>query len=38
MTHTTRNMTRALLSFAVIALISACASTPPTPTVDYKSD
>ena len=38
MINTTRNTTRALLSFAVIALIAACASTPPTPTVDYKSD
>ena len=38
MIHTTRNTTRALLSLAVIALIAACASAPPTPTVDYKSD
>ena len=38
MIHATTNTTRALLSFADIALIAACASTPPTPTVDYKSD
>ena len=38
MIHTTRNTTRALLSLAIIGLIAACASTPPTPTVDYKSD
>ena len=38
MIHATTNTTRALLSFAAIALIAACASAPPTPTVDYKSD
>jgi hypothetical protein len=30
MIHTTRNTTRALLSLAIIGLIAACASTPPT--------
>ena len=38
MIRPTRNTMRALLSLAIIALIAACASTPPTPTVDYKSD
>jgi hypothetical protein len=38
MTHKPLYTMRALLSLAAVALIAACASTPPVPTVDYKSD
>jgi hypothetical protein len=38
MTHKPLYTMRALLSIAAVALIAACASTPPVPTVDYKSD
>ena len=38
MTFTQQNTLRALISCTAIALLAACASTPPTPTVDYKSD
>jgi hypothetical protein len=38
MTHKPLYTMRALLSLAAVTLIAACASTPPVPTVDYKSD
>jgi hypothetical protein len=38
MTHTPRNTIRALLSVTTIVILTACATAPPTPTVDYKSD
>jgi len=38
MIHTPGKTLWALFSIAAIALLAACASTPPTPTVDYKSD
>ena len=38
MKYTPHSTVRALFSAAAIALLAACASTPPTPTVDYKAD